>query len=102
MIAEIERNLNSLERQAGKARQYKKFKEELLDKEMTWGRRKNLVLRQRLDAIKKDREALEQELTGLRAELQTAENVIEVDRIDQTHPHETCRRAPDANSANGG
>jgi len=84
VIAEIERNLNSLERQAQKARQYKNFKEELLDKEMTWGRRKTLVLRQRLEAISKERDALEQELTGLRAELQTAENEIEVDRIDQT------------------
>jgi chromosome segregation protein len=83
VIQEIERSLGSLERQATKARQYKKYKEELLDKEMTWGRRKNLVLRQKVDALKKDKEALEQELVGLRAELQTAENSIETDRVDQ-------------------
>src|SRR4051794_21161003 len=36
IIQEIERNLGSLERQAQKARQYRKYKDELLDKEMTW------------------------------------------------------------------
>ncbi len=83
VISEIERNLGSLERQAQKARQYKKYKEELFDKEMTWGRRKNQVLRQRLEALQKEREALEQELVGLRAELQVAENAIESDRVNQ-------------------
>jgi chromosome segregation protein len=83
VIQEIERNLASLERQAQKARQYKKYKDELLDKEMTWGRRKNLVIRQKLDALKQQKETLEQDLVVLRAELQTAENTIEVDRVDQ-------------------
>src|SRR6185312_1900544 len=82
VIQEIERNLASLERQAQKAKLYKKYKDELLDKEMTWGRRKNQVLRQKLDALKIQRDALEQELVGLRTELQTAENLIEVDRVD--------------------
>jgi len=83
VVAEIERNLNSLERQAQKARQYKKYKEELLDKEMTWGRRKSQVLNQKLDTLKRQRDALEQELVGLKAELQVAENAIETDRVDQ-------------------
>jgi chromosome segregation protein len=83
VVQEIERNLGSLERQAQKARQYKKYKDELLDKEMTWGRRKNLVLRQKLDALKKQKEVLEQDLVVLKAELQVAENTIEVDRVDQ-------------------
>ncbi len=83
VIQEIERNLASLERQAQKARQYKKYKDELLDKEMTWGRRKSQVLRQRLDIVKKERDALEQELAGLKAELQVAENSIETDRVEQ-------------------
>ncbi len=83
VIAEIERNLNSLERQAQKAKQYRKYKDELLDKEMTWGRRKTLVMRQRLEALKKERDALEQELMGMRAELQVAENSIETDRVAQ-------------------
>ncbi|MGZ3698909.1 MAG: chromosome segregation SMC family protein, partial [Bdellovibrionota bacterium] len=83
VIQEIERSLNSLERQAQKARLYRKYKDELLDKEMTWGRRKNQVLRQKLEALRKDRDALEQELVGLRAELQVAENAIETDRVDQ-------------------
>ena len=83
VIQEIERNLGSLERQAQKARQYKKYKEELLDKEMTWGRRKNLVLNQKLEVLKLQRNTLEQDLVVLRAELQTTENTIEVDRVDQ-------------------
>jgi len=83
VIQEIERNLGSLERQAQKARQYEKYKSELLDKEMTWGRRKRQVLMDRINALKADREALEQALVGLRAELQTAENSIETDRVDQ-------------------
>ncbi len=83
VISEIERSLNSLERQAGKASQYKKLKDELLDKEMTWGRRKNRVLRARLDDLRSKREALEQDLSGLKAELSTAELSIESDRIEQ-------------------
>jgi chromosome segregation protein len=83
VIQEIERNVNSLERQAQKARQYKKLKEELLDQEMTWGRRKILVLRQKLESLRKQKEALDQELVGLRAELQVAENAIEVERVEQ-------------------
>ncbi|MCM2323318.1 MAG: hypothetical protein NDJ90_08650, partial [Oligoflexia bacterium] len=83
IIAEIERTLGSLERQAQKARQYKRYKEELLDKEMTWGRRKIQVLRQRLESFGTRKESLEQELTGLRAELQVAENSIEIDRVEQ-------------------
>ncbi|MCM2276983.1 MAG: chromosome segregation protein SMC [Oligoflexia bacterium] len=83
VISEIERTLGSLERQAQKARQYKKYKEELLDKEMTWGRRKIQVLRQKLEAFRVQKVALEQELVGLRAELQVAENSIETDRIEQ-------------------
>lgn len=81
VISEIERNLASLERQAQKAKKYREYKEELLDKEMTWGRRKSVVLRQKLEAVRKERTAIEQELTGLRAELQTAENNVEADRI---------------------
>src|SRR3954471_10596623 len=62
IIQEIEKNLGSLERQAQKAKQYRKYKDELLDKEMTWGRRKNLVLRQKLEAIQRTKTALDQEL----------------------------------------
>ncbi len=81
VIAEIERSLNSLERQAQKARQYRKYKDELFEKEITWGRRKARVLTQQLDALKSERDALELELLTLRAELQIAENSIEIDRV---------------------
>ena len=47
IIQEIERNLASLERQAQKAKQYKKYKDELFDKEITWGRRKIKILQEK-------------------------------------------------------
>jgi chromosome segregation protein len=83
VITEIERGLGSLERQAQKARAYKKNKDELLEKEMTWGRRKTKVVAEKLETLRADKEVLEQELVGLRAELQIAENSIEVDRVEQ-------------------
>src|SRR4051812_762400 len=83
VIQEIERNLGSLERQAQKARLYRKYKDELLDKELTWGRRKIQVFRQKLETLRKQKDALEQELVGLKAELSTAETSIETDRISQ-------------------
>ncbi len=81
VIAEIERSLNSLERQAQKARQYKKYKEELFEKEITWGRRKARVLNQQLQEVKSRRDLLEQDLVTFRAELQVVENTIEIDRV---------------------
>ncbi len=81
IIQEIEKNLGSLERQALKAQQYKKYKDELIQKEMTWGRRKNKVLTEKLNALKNQKEEFEQDLDRLRAELQTSENSMEVDRI---------------------
>lgn len=83
IIQEIERGLASLERQAQKARSFRKYKEELLDKELTWGRRKSTVLKAKIENLRAQHTALEQDLVGLRAELQTAENAIEVDRVDQ-------------------
>ncbi len=83
VVQEIERNLGSLERQAQKARQYKKYKEELLDKEMTWGRRRNKVLIQKLNEFQIKKSTSDHELTGMKAELQTSENFIEVERVAQ-------------------
>lgn len=83
VIQEIERTLASLDRQAQKARQYRKYKDELVEKEMTWGHRKIQVLRQKLESLRRQKEALEQELVGLKAELHINETRIEVDRIAQ-------------------
>ncbi len=81
ILQEIERNLGSLERQAQKARQHKKFKEELFEKEIDWGRRKAAVFRNRLSTLQDQRQKLEHELAGLRAEIQTTENNISVDQV---------------------
>jgi chromosome segregation protein len=83
VIQVIEKSLGSLERQAQKARQYKKYKEELLSKEMTWGRRKRKLLQTRLETLKADRERLEQELAALRAEISTAETTAETSRLTE-------------------
>lgn len=83
VIQEIERGLASLERQAQKARKYKEYKEELIDKEMTWGRRKVRFLKETGEETRIKRESLEHELTGLRAELQTIETDLETHRIRQ-------------------
>jgi chromosome segregation protein len=83
VIQEIERSLSSLERQAQKAEQYKKFRGELLEKEVTWGRRKHKVLSKRLVDLKEKRDLLDQECVGIRASLQTEETSTESDRIGQ-------------------
>ncbi len=83
VIQEIERNLGTLERQAQKARLYKKYKDELLEKEVTWGRRRKNLIEAKIDALKKQHEALDQEWVGLRAELQVSENQVEIERAGQ-------------------
>ena len=83
VVQEIERGLGSLERQAAKARRYEEYKTELTDKEMTWGRRKALVLRQKISSLNSQKTSTDTELLALRAELQTVENSIEADRTAQ-------------------
>ncbi len=83
VLAEIDRSLGSLERQAQKARRYKEYRSELLEKETTWGRRKNQVLNRQLVKINQDRDALEHLLVGLRAELSQCEMDLESSRIVQ-------------------
>jgi chromosome segregation protein len=83
VIAEIERSLSALERQAQKARRYKEYRSELLEKETTWGRRKNQVLNRQLDQVQKNRVLFEADLVGLRAELSTCENDLESSRVVQ-------------------
>jgi chromosome segregation protein len=83
VVQEIERNLGSLERQAAKARRYEEYRTELTDKEMTWGRRKALVLRQKIGSLATRKNETDTELLSLRTELQTVENSIEADRAAQ-------------------
>jgi len=83
VVQEIERGLGSLERQAAKARRFEEYKAELTEKEMTWGRRKALVLRQKLSSLTTQKTETDTELLSLRTELQTVENGIEVDRTSQ-------------------
>ncbi|MBS1959110.1 MAG: chromosome segregation protein SMC [Bdellovibrionales bacterium] len=83
VIAEIDRSLASLERQAQKARKYKEYRSELLEKETTWGRRKNQVLKRQFDKLQADREGLDHLLVGVRAELAQNEANLESQRVVQ-------------------
>ncbi|MEK7692353.1 MAG: hypothetical protein AAB425_15165, partial [Bdellovibrionota bacterium] len=83
ILQEIERNLGSLDRQAQKARQYRKYKDELLGKEMTWGRRKRAALMANLDLIRRERDIMDQDVVGLKAELSTIEATIASEQVEQ-------------------
>lgn len=83
VLTEIDRSLASLERQAQKARKYKEHRAELLEKETTWGRRKNLVLQRQVQKTIDERNALEHLLAGLRAELSQCEMDLESSRVVQ-------------------
>jgi len=83
VLAEIDRSLSSLERQAQKARRYKEYRSELLEKETAWGRRKFQVLNRQFIKIDQDRTGLEHLLTGLRAELSQCELDLESRRVEQ-------------------
>ncbi len=83
VLAEIDRGLGSLERQAKKARRYKEYRAELLEKETTWGRRKNQVLQRQLTKTQSEKDALEHLLVGLRAELSQCEMDLESQRVVQ-------------------
>ena len=85
VLQEIERSLASLERQAQKANRYKEYKKELFEKEISWGRRKFKILSEKIEAIKAEREILEQDLLAVKSTLSTAENGIEVQQINQLH-----------------
>ena len=83
VLQEIDRSLASLERQAQKARRYKEYRSELLEKETTWGRRKNQVLKKQLMKVMQDREGLDHLLVGLKAELSQCEVDLESQRVVQ-------------------
>jgi chromosome segregation protein len=83
VLTEIDRSLASLERQAQKARKYKEYRSELLEKETTWGRRKNTVLQRQIHKILDERQAMEHLLAGLKAELSKCETDLESQRLIQ-------------------
>lgn len=83
VLAEIDRSLSSLERQAHKARRYKEYRAELLEKETVWGRRKYQVLNRQQKRIEQDRTGLHHLLAGLKAELSQCEIDLETRRVEQ-------------------
>lgn len=83
VLKEIEKNLDSLERQAQRAKRHKEIKTELVDKETAWAKRKLAVLRIQYELAVTGRDRLEQELIGLRAELSRNEIELETARARQ-------------------
>lgn len=96
IIAEIERQLSFLERQATKARQYKKYKEELTGKELLVSRKKLFGLKLRASEISSRVQSLEISEVENRGNLQTAELRIENLKIQMA---EAQRLAEDAQLA---
>lgn len=96
IVAEIERQLSSLERQAAKARQYKKYKEELQGKELLVSRKKLFGLKIRATEVAGRVSELEIGEVERRNSLQVAELQIENLKLQMT---EAQRLAEDSQQA---
>mgnify|MGYP001577399459 CR=1 FL=1 len=83
IIAEIERQLNSLERQAAKARQYKVYKEEMRDTELLVGRKRLYGLQSRIVELKTSITDLEAQESGARVQLETAQVQVETMKLSE-------------------
>ncbi len=81
IIAEVKRQINSLDRQVKKAERYKRLMEELRSIELRLAKRDYLELRAALDAATRQYEALKEEDAVLRGELGKSEADIEVKKI---------------------
>jgi chromosome segregation protein len=102
VLKEIEKNLDSLERQAQRAKRHKEIKTELVDKETAWAKRKLAVLRVQYELAVTGRDRLEQELIGLRAELSRNEIELETARarqLDLSKEQETVQNEAERLSA---
>jgi chromosome segregation protein len=90
IVSEIERQLASLERQASKARQYKKYREELQSKELLVGRKKLFVLQNNVNNARDRVQELEGTEAETRAALQTAELQIETLKLQLTEAQQAA------------
>lgn len=84
LILEIERSVDSLDRQAQKARKYREYRDALQSREVTWGRRRRAVLQARVDALTTTRTEAEGQSVSAKAQLAGLEAGLETDRIRQT------------------
>ena len=96
IVTEIERQLASLERQATKARQYKKYKEELKENELLVGRKRLFTLKTRMANLGGRIDGLSTDETARRNELAGAELRIESLKIEES---EATRQADDSLTA---
>lgn len=89
ILQEIQRSLNSLERQAQRARKYREYKQELLEKEVGFGKRKTKLFTKKIEALKTDHVLLEENIVAAKAEIQTLENNVETARVAQLSDSKT-------------
>jgi chromosome segregation protein len=81
IVAEVRRQINSLDRQVRKAERYKKLSAEMRSIELKIAGRDYAALRESLDAILARHTSLKEEDTVIRAELNKIENAIETKRL---------------------
>ncbi|HSW62782.1 MAG TPA: chromosome segregation protein SMC [Dissulfurispiraceae bacterium] len=81
IIHEVKRQLNSLDRQVKKAERYKRLIDELKDIELRIARREFLRLSEQLAGVTAELEQLREADAGKRADLSTAENQLETERV---------------------
>ncbi len=82
IVAEVKRQINSLDRQAKKAERYKRLSSELRAIELKIAKRDYTLLRESLDRILSEYNTLKEEETLNRAELTKIENITETRRIE--------------------
>jgi len=81
IVAEVKRQINSLDRQVKKAERFKKLSAEMREIELKLAKRDFTLLSESLQAITESHTASKEEETLLRAEINTIENTRETRRI---------------------
>ena len=81
IVAEVKRQINSLDRQAKKAERYKKLSSEIRSIELKIAKKDYSILRESLERITTDYATLKEKEASVRAAITTRENAIEMKRI---------------------
>ena len=84
IVYEVERQMNSLKRQAGKARRYKRFRSSMAHLERIAGVRKSHEIEVELERFRRELKVLTDEELRRSTSLVTAENYLERLRLEQT------------------
>ncbi|MFA5353706.1 MAG: chromosome segregation protein SMC [Thermodesulfovibrionales bacterium] len=82
VIAEVKRQLGSLDRQVKKAERYKRLMEELKEADLRASKREHTTLSETLASLTAETDRLREEESSRRSDLSTGENRIEAKRIE--------------------